>query len=195
MNFRHCLRLAVCAILAVAGQASATGPVWHVNSLKAKVIVNSDASLSVDETLIIPESPDPNFGLRCEIPIGDDDRWDREFGPGYTEDNGLRLKIQRVAVDGVPAEYRLDHSLHHFYQVIVGRGNRWTSFGPGAHELNVVYQVTGAVRAVSADDELYWNVARHSLPIAYDSVNVRVDLPDGAGATRYRSLRMKAGVG
>jgi Predicted membrane protein (DUF2207) len=195
MNFRHCLRLAVSGILAVAGQASATGPVWHVNSLKAKVIVNSDASLSVDETLIIPENADPNFGLRCEIPIGDDDRWDREFGPGYTEDNGLRLKIQRVVVDGAPAEYRLDHSLHHFHQVIMGRGNRWTSFGPGAHELNVVYQVTGALRAVGADDELYWNVAGHSLPIAYDSVSARVYLPDGAGGDSLQISSYEGGRG
>ncbi len=122
MNFRRCLRLTVLALFSVAGSASATGPVWHVTSLTAKVVVNSGSSLSVDETLVIPASPDPNFGLRCEIPIGDDDRWDRDFGPGYTEDNGLRLKIQRVAVDGAPAGYRLDHSIHHFYGDVAGQG-------------------------------------------------------------------------
>lgn len=39
--------------------------------LKARIVINPDSSLLVDETQIIPESSDPNFGLRCEIPIGE----------------------------------------------------------------------------------------------------------------------------
>jgi len=154
-------------------------PEWRVSSLKANIVVNPDSSLLVDEILVIPENSDPNFGLRCVIPIGDDDRWDRNFGPGYTEDNGLRFKIKRVTVDGTPVAYRLDHSLHHFYQVIVGEQYRSYAVGPGAHELNVVYAVTGAIRFAGQNDELYWNAAGHSLPIVYDSVSVRVELPAG----------------
>jgi hypothetical protein len=45
--------------------------------------------------------------------------------------------------------------------------------------LNVVYRVTGAIRAVGNEDELYWNVAGHMLPITYGSLNVRVILPSG----------------
>jgi len=72
---------------------------WHVNSLKATILINPDSSLLVDETLVIPEN-DPNFGLRCLIPIGSDDRFDRTYNPGYTDDNGLRVKVQKVTVDG-----------------------------------------------------------------------------------------------
>ena len=154
-------------------------PEWRVSSLKAKIVVNPDSSLLVEETLVIPERSDRSFGLRCAIPIGDNDRWDRNFGPGYTQDNGLRLKIKRVTVDGTPVAFRLDHSLHHFYQVIVGEQYHPYTVGPGTHELNLVYQVTGAIRSVGQNDELYWNVVGHSLSIAYDSVSVRVDLPAG----------------
>lgn len=181
MTFRACARVAIlCTLGAVAGAAPvARQPDWHVSSLKANITVNSDSSLLVDETLVIPEGQDPNFGLRCEIPIGDDDRWDRNYGPGYTDDNGLRVRVQRVAVDGAPAEFRLDHYLRHGYQVIVRNGSQMNAVGQGTHELNVIYRVTGAIRPVGSDDELYWNAAGNMLSIGYDSMSVRVSLPAG----------------
>ena len=170
----------LCALGAVAGAAPvARQQEWRVSSLKANITVNSDSSLLVDETLVIPEGQDPNFGLRCAIPIGDNDRWDRNYNPGYTDDNGLRVKVQRVAVDGAPVEFRLDHYLRHGYQVIVRNGSLMNADGQGTHELNVIYRVTGAMRPVGSDDELYWNAAGNMLSIAYDSMSVRVSLPAG----------------
>src|ERR1017187_5291447 len=129
MNLRVCARVAIFLLFGVvAGATPVTRqPEWHVSSLKANITVNSASSLLVDETLVIPESSDPNFGLRCEIPIGDNDRWDRNYGPGYTDDNGLRVKVQRVTVDGTPVEFRLDHYLRHGYQVIVRNGSALNS--------------------------------------------------------------------
>jgi hypothetical protein len=181
MNLRACVRLAIFSTLGVAAGAVPVTrhPEWHVSSLKVNVVVNSDSSLLVDETLVIPESSDPNFGLRCEIPVGDDDRWDRNYGPGYSDDNGLRVKVQRVMVDGTSVQFRLDNYLRHTYQVIARDGSALNSIRQGTHELKVIYRVTGAIRSVGADDELYWNAAGHTLPIVYDSLSVRVILPPG----------------
>ena len=121
MNFSARSRLAILSVLGIVTAAgpSSKQPEWHVSNLKASIVVNPDSSLVVDETQIIPENPDPNFGLRCEIPIGGNDRWDRNYGPGYTDDNGLRVKVQRVTVDGQPVAFHLDHYRHSDYQVII----------------------------------------------------------------------------
>ncbi|PYX92964.1 MAG: hypothetical protein DMG71_16550 [Acidobacteria bacterium] len=179
MNF-SASRLAILSVLGVVSAAAtaAQQPVWHVSSLKATIVVNPDSSLLVDETLIIPESSDPNFGLRCHIPIGDNDRWDRNYGPGYTDDNGLRVKVETVTVDGQVVAFHLDHYRHSSYQLIVGKENRRYTVAPGEHELHVIYRITGAIRSVDKNDELYWNVAGHT-PMAYDSLSVRVYLPSG----------------
>jgi hypothetical protein len=158
--------------LGMAAALNPKQPEWHVDSLKASIVVNADSSLLVDETLVVPDGPDPNFGLRCEIPIGDNDRWDRSYGPGYTDDNGLRFKVQKVTVDGLPAKSHIDHYRRSEYQLIVDGQHE-----PGSHELNVVYRVTGGIRAIGNEDELYWNVAGHMLPITYGATSVRVSLP------------------
>lgn len=179
MNFSACFRFAVLSafsLVTVAGQSS-TQPDWHVSSLKATITINPDSSLLVDETQVIPEN-DRYFGLRCDIPIGSEDRWDRNYNPGRTDDNGLRVKAEKVTVDGQPVTFRLDHYRRSFYQVIVDR-DRVNSLEPGQHELNVVFRVTGAIRSVGTNDELYWNVTGHKLSVRYDSVSVRVVLPAG----------------
>jgi len=73
MNFSARSRLAILAVLGVVAAAAPRSkqPEWHVSSLKARIVINPDSSLLVDGTQIIPESSDPNFGLRCEIPIGE----------------------------------------------------------------------------------------------------------------------------
>jgi hypothetical protein len=196
MNLRACSRLAILLALCVATTPARTSqqPEWHVSSLNVRITINPDSSLLIDETLLIPENPDPNFGLRCEIPIGDNDRWDRNYGPGYTDDNGLRVKVQRVTVDRHPVAFHLDHYRHTDFQLIVDDEHRPYSVDPGQHELNVVYRVTGAIRSVGADDELYWNVAGHMLPIAYDSLSAHVILPprvpsDSVQASSYAGGR------
>ena len=178
MNFSAYFRLAALFVLGtVAGAAASTSPQtdWHVNSLKATITINPDSSLLVDETQVIPEN-DKYFGLRCDIPIGTEDRWDRNYDPGHTDDNGLRVNVEKVTVDGQPVAFHLDHYRRSFYQVMVDR-NVANSLEPGQHELNVVYRVTGAIRSAGSDDELYWNVTGHKLSIRYDSVSARVVLP------------------
>ena len=183
MNFSTYSRLAAVFLLGTVSAAAAptsTQPDWHVNSLKATITINPDSSLLVDETQVIPEN-DRYFGLRCAIPIGTEDRWDRNYDPGHTNDNGLRVKVDKVTVDGQPVAFHLDHYRRSFYQVMVDKA-RATSLEPGQHELKVIYRVTGAIRSVGANDELYWNVTGHKLSIRYDSVSVRVVLPAGVPA-------------
>jgi hypothetical protein len=193
MNFRTCSRLAILSVLGLvpAAQPRSSQPDWHVSSLKARIVVNPDSSLLVDETQVIPANGDRNFGLRCAIPIGVSDYWDRNYNPGHTDDNGLRVKVQRVTVDGQPAAFHLDHYRHSSYQVIVDdRADPLET-----HELNVVYRVTGAVRPVGKGDELYWNVVGNVLAIAYDSLSVRVVLPPGVPAEAVQTSAYGAGRG
>jgi hypothetical protein len=195
MNFRACCRLSAVLLLGAVAAAAprSTQPDWHVDSLKATVTINPDSSLLVDETQMIPEN-DRYFGLRCDIPIGSEDRWDRTFNPDRTDDNGLRVKVEKVTVDGQPVAFRLDHYRHSFYQVIVDK-NRTNSVEPGQHELNVVYRVTGVIRSVGANDELYWNVAGHKLSVRYDSMSVRVVLPAGVPAESVQASSYAGSTG
>src|SRR5579872_101385 len=111
MNFRTCFRLAILSTLGLVtvAQPKSNQRDWRVRNLKAKIVVNPDSSLLVDETQVIPANGDRNFGLRCVIPIGVSDRWDRNYERSRTDDNGLRVKVQRVTVDGQPAAFHLDH--------------------------------------------------------------------------------------
>lgn len=191
MNFRTCSQLALVSALSLVSAAlQKPEPEWHVSSLNAKITINPDSSLLVDETQVIPENPDRNFGLRCEIPIGDNDRWDRNYGPGYTDDNGLRVRVQSATVDGRPVAFHLDHYRRSYYQLIVDN-----SVDPGKHELNVIYRVTGAVRSVGSNDELYWNVAGNVLPISFDSLTAQVILPPGVPADRVETTSYARGRG
>jgi Predicted membrane protein (DUF2207) len=193
MNFCAKSRVAIVVALGVLSTAAAaaqlTRPDWHVDSLKETITVNPDSSLLVDETQAIPEN-DRNFGLRCDLPIGSEDRWDRTYHPVRTDDNGLRVKVLKVTVDGTPVTFHIDHYKHTFYQVIVDRGN---SIEPGSHVLNVVYRVTGAIQSEGANDQLYWNVAGHKLSVRYDSQSVRVFLPDGVPAESVRASSYAGG--
>ncbi len=67
MNLSACSRLAILAVLGVVPAAAPRSKQteWHVIRLKARILINPDSSLLVDETQIIPESPDPNFTLAC----------------------------------------------------------------------------------------------------------------------------------
>jgi hypothetical protein len=196
MNFSFCYRLAMLCVFGVVTFAApaALQPVWHVRTLKATIIVNPDSSLLVDQTQIIPENSDRNFGLRCQIPIGDEDRWDRNYGPGYTDDNGLRVKVQKVTVDGQPVAFHLDHYRHATYQLIVGKEDRRYTVAPGEHELHVIYRVTGALRWVGNRDELYWNVVGHT-PMAFDSLRVRVYLPSAVPGESLHTSAYAGGRG
>jgi hypothetical membrane protein len=191
MNCRTCSRLAILSALSIVSAAlPKPPPEWHVSSLNVKITINPDSSLLVDETQVIPENPDRNFGVRCEIPIGDNDRWDRNYGPGYTDDNGLRVKVQSATVDGQPVAFHLDHYRRTYYQLIVDK-----SVDPGKHALNVIYRVTGAVRSVGSDDELYWNIAGNILPISYDSLTAHVILPPGVPADAVETSSYAGGRG
>jgi Predicted membrane protein (DUF2207) len=183
MNFSAYYRLAAVFVLGTlcAGAVPRSTPTdWHVDSLKATITINPDSSILVDETQVIPEN-DRYFGLRCAIPIGSEDRWDRNYDPGRTDDNGLRVNVEKVTVDGQSVAFHLDHYRHSFYQVMVDRD--WSnSLEPGQHELNVVYRVAGAIRSVGGKDELYWNVTGRKLSIRYESVSAQVILPAGVPA-------------
>lgn len=169
---------------------------WHVSELSADVTVRPDGSLLVSEALTIPPSSDPNFGLRREIPIGSNDRSDPHYGPGYTRDNGLRFHILSVTVNGQPAKFRIDHYLHSFYQLIVegtvaGMGsapNMPRMTAGNTNTLDIVYEVSGAVRLLQDRDELYWNAVGHQLPMSFDEVRVRLHLPPGVPLERVETI-------
>jgi hypothetical protein len=137
----------------------------------------------------------PEYGLRRSLPISSDDRWDRDYGPGYTRDTGLRVQLQEVRFDGAPARFHTNHVLRNYYQVVLGSSE--TSLLPvsvGSHTLSIAYRVTGAVSFLQDYDELYWNALGH-VSSAGGKATVRVHLPAAVPGAQVRTISYAGGRG
>lgn len=168
---------------------------WHTTQFDCDITVQADGSLLVRENDQFDVVAPPEYGLRRSLPISSDDRWDRDYGPGYTRDTGLRVQLQEVRFDGEPAAFHTNQVLRNYYQVVLGSSE--TSLLPvsvGAHTLSIAYRVTGAVRFLQDYDELYWNALGH-VSSAGGKVTVRVHLPAAVPGAQVRTISYAGGRG
>jgi hypothetical protein len=168
---------------------------WHTTEFNCDIVVQPDGSLLVRETETMDVVAPPKYGLRRSLPIGSDDRWDRDYGPGYTRDTGLRVRLMEVKLDGAPAPFHTSEIRGSHYQVVFGSSeSALLPVAVGSHNIAITYQVTGAVRFLQDYDELYWNAPGH-VSSAGGNATVRVHLPAGVAGTQVRTFSSAGGRG
>lgn len=168
---------------------------WGARQFDCDIVVQPDGSLLVREFEQIDVVAPPKYGLRRNLPIASDDRWDRDYGPGYTKDTGLRVQVKEVRFDGKPTPFHTSQIRAYYYQVVFGSSE--TALLPvavGSHRFEITYQVTGAVRFLQDYDELYWNALGHTFP-AVGNATVRVHLPAAVPGTQVRTISYAGGRG
>jgi predicted membrane protein DUF2207 len=168
---------------------------WHTTQFDCDIVVQPDGSLRVRETENVDVFERPKYGLRRSLPIGSDDRWDRDYGPGYTRDTGLRVRIDEVKLDGELAAYHISQIRGSYYQVVFGSSE--SSLLPvavGSHTVEITYHVTGAIRFLQDYDELYWNALGHVSSAGGDAT-IRVHLPAGVPGAQVRTISRAGGRG
>lgn len=168
---------------------------WHTTQFDCDIVVQPDGSLLVRETANIDVFERPKYGLRRSLPIGSDDRWDRDYGPGYTRDTGLRVRVDEVKLDGELAPYHISQIRGSYYQVVFGRSEgELLLVAVGSHTVEITYHVTGAIRFLQDYDELYWNALGH-VSSAGGKATVHVHLPAGVPGAQVRTLSRAGGRG
>jgi len=168
---------------------------WHTTHFDCDIAVQADGSLMVRESDQIDVVAPPEYGLRRSLPIGSDDRWDRDYGPGYTRDTGLRVRLMEVKLDGAPVPSHTSQIRGSHYQVVFGSSEASllpVSVGP--HTISITYHVTGAVRFLQDYDELYWNALGH-VSSAGGNATVRVHLPAAVPGAQVRTVSYAGGRG
>ena len=168
---------------------------WHTTQFECDIVVQADGSLLVREAENIDVAAPPKYGLRRSLPIGSDDRWDRDYGPGYTRDTGLRVQVNEVKFDGKPAPFHTSQIRGNYYQVVLGSSeSALLPVAVGSHTVEITYHVTGAVRFLQDYDELYWNALGH-VSSAGGNATVRVHLPAGVPGAQVRTFSRAGGRG
>ena len=168
---------------------------WHTTRFACDIVVQPDGSLLVQEKEDIDLVAPPKYGLRRNLPIGSDDRWDRDYGPGYTRDTGLRVQLNEVKLDGAAAPFHTSQMRGSYYQVVFGSSeNALLPVEVGSHTVEITYHVTGAIRFLQDYDELYWNALGH-VSSAGGNATVRVHLPAGVPDAQVRTFYRAGGRG
>ncbi|HEV2114430.1 MAG TPA: DUF2207 domain-containing protein [Terriglobales bacterium] len=168
---------------------------WHTTRFACDIVVQPDGSLLVQEKEDIDLVAPPKYGLRRNLPIGSDDRWDRDYGPGYTRDTGLRVQLNEVKLDGAAAPFHTSQMRGSYYQVVFGSSeNALLPVEVGSHTVEITYHVTGAIRFLQDYDELYWNALGH-VSSAGGNATVRVHLPAGVPDAQVRTSSRAGGRG
>lgn len=168
---------------------------WHTSQFDCDIVVQPDGSLRVREEANIQVFAPLEYGLRRSLPIGSDDRWDRDYGPGYTRDTGLHVRVDEVKLDGEPAPYHISQIRGSYYQVVLGSSeSSLLPVGVATHTLAITYRVTGAVRFLENYDQLYWNALGH-VSSTDGNATVRVHLPPGVPGTQVRTTSRAGGRG
>jgi len=164
-----CLLLLV-AVAAGAAYAQSSG---HIQLFQSDIQVNSDASLSVRETIVYQHSgKDPVSGLY------------RFFTTSFPLACGLRrlARFQQLEVsrDSLPISVRRFPKSD---GLIVEMGNEDEQLSPGFYTYAITYRTSGQIENTPGFDELYLNATGGwDCPVDHAVVNIR--LPAGVPATQ-----------
>ena len=146
----------------------------QIDSFNAKIEINQDASLSVQETILYNFGTDAKHGIFRDIPI--------EYPLGTST---RVLKISGVTIlDQAGTVYSFTESqIGNYYRIKIGDPNRTVT---GQKTFNITYRVEGALNYFLDHDELYWNVTGNGWPVAIKSATAIISIN---GLTSEKSLQ------
>lgn len=133
-----------------------------IKSFDAQIIVNTDASISVVETIVYDSEGLEKHGIFREI---------RPYAA-----NGTKMKIRAITVvdeNGVPYTWEKSFNTGNV-ELKIGDPN--VTFR-GQKTYNIRYTVIGAISYIDQYDEIYWNATGNNWPFAIKQATAAVVLP------------------
>ncbi|MES2905995.1 MAG: DUF2207 domain-containing protein [Pseudomonadota bacterium] len=147
----------------------------RITSFYSDVLVNTDGSLDVTETIEVTSE-----GLQIKRGIL------RNFPTRYKDAHGLDMQVgfsvTGVKRDGNEEPYSIEN-IQRGKSIRIGDKDVYLNYGKHVYE--ITYRTTRQIGFFENYDELYWNVTGNSWTFPIDSARVRVVLPNGAKVTQY----------
>ncbi|WP_162783697.1 DUF2207 domain-containing protein [Devosia naphthalenivorans] len=157
--------IAACLLLALPAMARE-----EIRAFHSDIIVNTDASVTVTETLEVnAEGVDIRRGIYRDIPVLLLGSNGAEIRPD--------LEVTSVTRDGQDEVFRVER-MGDFQRIWIGNPDEFV--GRGVHSYAITYTMSRAARAFEDHDELYWNVTGNYWIFPILSARATVHLPDGA---------------
>lgn len=141
-----------------------------INTFDAQIKINTDASISITETIKYDFGEVEKHGIFRYIPV------DYKIPTGVKK---IKLEIQNVTRDGNNENYSVDKKGQE-ESIKIGNANQTIK---GEHIYIVSYNVIGAINSFPDKglDELYWNVTGNGWQVEIEKVSASVEIPNANG--------------
>ncbi len=141
---------------------------WDITSFHADIMVASDSSVDVKETIDV-DFHVYKHGIYRDIPV--------KYRNDYNQDVTIGLDVLGVLDEnGVPVDYELSRQ-GAYQRLKIGDADRTIT---GEHTYVIEYKVNRAVRFFNDHDELYWNVTGNEWEVPITKSSAAVYLPFAA---------------
>lgn len=148
-----------------------------IQNYQVDIIINSDASINVDELIRYDFGANDRHGIIRNIPVTKTNQDNKKF----------ILDISGISVtDGKGQKYQFTSSNDsNNLSLKIGDPNRTIS---GIHLYDIKYTVAGALTYFSDHDELYWNLIGNDwqIPVEKSSANIIFPKKLDAGVVQYK---------
>jgi len=146
-----------------------------IENFLSDVTVNTDASLSVRETITVnAEGNDIRRGILRDFPTIYTDRYGRRVQVGF--------EVLEVERDGRAEPYSVE-SISNGKRIRIGDADIFLN--EGSHTYEIAYRTTRQLGFFEDFDELYWNVTGNGWTFAIEEAAVVVHLPEGARIQKH----------
>jgi uncharacterized membrane protein YgcG len=142
---------------------------WSVDDFHADIVMNSDASIEVVETIQADFSVEKH-GIFRDIPIIYNRTGDLDHYRLYD------LAVRSVTNEKGEARQYVTNVVDRYLQVKIGDPNVLVT---GKQVYRIAYHVVGALNSFADHDELYWNVAGPYWPVPISRESATVGFPSG----------------
>jgi len=171
-TLRHLAPAALIGLIALCGVATASGKELRIENFDAHIVVTSDGTTDVTETIRAHFMGGPWHGLYRSIPV----EYVTPQGLNYT----LFLDVKQVT-DGSGRRLKFDSSrVRHYRKLKIYIPDADNS----VQTISIEYTVSDAIRFFEDHDELYWNVTGDEWDVPIQSAHAQIILPAGASNIR-----------
>lgn len=140
---------------------------WVINNFNSQISVLANGKVYVTETIDADFGTLQKHGILRDIPIV----YYTSGEPIYSE-----VSISSVNSSAASTKYQV-YKNGDFIEIKIGDPNRLIS---GRVQYQITYQVTGALKAFSDHDELYWDVTGTNWPVRIKKASATVTLTQGS---------------
>lgn len=168
----------------------------HITNFRSDIVVNSDSSLSIKETItFVAEEVDPDsdtesygttstgYGICRIIPT--------RYHDAHGNQHIIEVKVLRVLRDGGYEEPWRTTASWRSRSIDIGDHSNYIS--NGEHTYTIFYKVNYALSNISDQNELYWHVTGYDFDVPIENAQAFVTFPSGVqkkdiGVKAYRVL-------